>query len=373
MNRGYKIKGLEEYSAYFVNDDIFGPTTSLYRSMQYYVPYQNCTYWLDTKNVFETKGSYAISSEIVTDREDLLSSAKTAYIHHASKIPRDLITSKFKKVLNPWLADIVVVPEAEFRSHWQTHIIFFDEGIKKMFIVKTNDNDTLKKFKDAEKGTKFRDFMDLSPEKWLATLNPDDSDYERDYAVWNVIFDSEFEFLGNVGCIDAKSEWLADVIDGNFPKDKIVFEKTVLKHLGNNDNKPTYENMMNIFEMINSKSEETQSLGLKALAMLDYIHYPHSVSLLFQNATSNYSQWKYCKGSNSSSVKFMFKQLFGGSTRNYCRYYSDTISQEDYDLFLQLLKAFSDSSDVYARTLANMPFMQMDEALSLHPNIAEAV
>lgn len=364
-----RIKGFEDYDFQYVSDSIFANNLSEW-CIHCYVPYGNNYLWLDTARVFEGKSSDIYADTVVEDHKELLDTAKKVCVLSSCKMPRDLITAKYKKVLNPWLADIVIVPNDSIRKAYYKHIAFFSEIMKTIFLVCTNTEDVLNKFVNAKKGTKFGDFLTISEDNWINLLYS--SDKSSSVELWKAIFDSEFEFIGDAVPVSSSNEWIIDVIEGALPKDKIVFEKTALEYLGNNDNQPTVENLLNIREMLNSKDEATNSVGLKALSMLDYIHYPNSVQLILLKADSYYNQWKYCKASNSSSVKFMFKQLFKGTTRHYYAYSKDTITQKDYDLFIQLLKALTESDNKYARTLANMPFMYMDGSMSTHPRIDDA-
>lgn len=361
-----RIKGFEDYDFQYVSDSVFKNNLSEW-CMSCYFPWDCHKLWLDIPEVLNNyPGDNVYADDIIEEREDLLGTAKTVHILPSCKIPRNLVTAKYKKVLNPWMADMIIAPHDSIRKGYYTNIVFFSEIMKTIFVVYTNFTEILDRFKGAEKGKKFKDFLAISEDNWINLLNSNSSSKVE---LWKAIFDSEFEFIGNAAHVEPSNEWIIDVIEGTLPKDKIVFEKTALAYLGNNDNQPTVENLLNIREMLNSKDEATNSVGLKALAMLDYIHYPNSVQLILQYANSSYGQWKYCQASNASSVKFMFKQLFGGTARHYYLYRNDIISQEDYDLFTQLLKAVTEDNNEYARTLANMSFMYMDGSMSIHPRI----
>ena len=110
--------------------------------------------------------------------------------------------------------------------------------------------------------------------------------------------------------------------------------------------------------MLESTDENTVSAGLKALSMLDYMHYPKSINYMLDLTNGRY-RWN--KTMHSTSVKFMFKQLLKCSSER-------NIYPQDFELIKQYIAHYNSISieDVNPKLLY-CEFMTVDPNGMLMP------
>ena len=106
-----KVCGMEGYTFLRIDCNILTDT--------YVNDYMIRAHWWDTGNthfipdkvVLNQYGRNYADTSFVVDHKELLETAKTVYVHPSCKVSRTLLSQKYKKTLNPWTADVIVVPQ----------------------------------------------------------------------------------------------------------------------------------------------------------------------------------------------------------------------------------------------------------------------
>lgn len=344
------LYGFEEYATSFGGSGIFDTGTWFHSycrgshfSPKYYVPAQLI-------GADENADFYTLD---IKERPELLETAKNVYVYPGCTIPRDLVMTKYKKKLNPWEADVVVLPDnghefsmenlAAFMSTNNTLLLFSME-----YIISHDPRETLMdKLRDTPVGTKLGS---------LVNPNVDNLSGHKD---------DELVFIGKVVEFDSKRKYGMDIALGTLPSDKIVYENTLLHTLGSESNAPDFESMKSIGEMLGSQDSSMVITGLKALAALDYARFPQS-TITVLNRTG---MWRYNSAMNATAVKYMLTHL--GYYRNkYFTYRSRHISQEDYDLTKQLIMHFDKLNEKeYLESCYTLPFVYVDSNNNAFPRL----
>lgn len=309
------------------------------------------------------KNGYTVAnfSKYATNHTELLPTAKTVYIHPSCKLSRAAITQKYKKVLNPWMADVVVIPDVRDEISAYSHTsIFINESVKIVVYMDYIDKKFYNTFENLPKGTKIRDLVLFDTSK----------EYTPD--IENVL-NAEFDYYGSTAVVSKSESYLADLVQGTLPLNKIVYESSIMKTLGNEENKPTFEQLVSIHEMLGSTDKEVVASAITALASMDYINYPNAIRTVFYEAKdSGYSGWRYNKATNSTAAKYMFQQLFNGTARRNRGIYSEYISEEDYALTEKLIRYFYAcvNDDIkYNEYVKGLNFMYTDATMIPKPRI----
>lgn len=344
------LYGFEEYATSFGTAHIFDNVPwfrtyyyGTHSPSEYHVPVQLI-------GMDENEDRYVLD---VKEHPELLETAKNVYVYPGCTIPRDLVMTKYKKKLNPWEADVVIVPDnndsfktrniAAFMSLNNTLILFG------MDYHTDRDETLMDRMKNTPIGTK------------LSTLVNPNMDNLSGHE------DDELVFIGKVVEFDAKRKYAMDIALGVLPTDKLVCEKTLLHALGSESNAPDFESMKSVGEMLDSQDSSMVTTGLKALAALDYARFPQS-AITVLNRTG---MWRYNSAMNATAVKYMLKHL--GYYRNrYFTYRSRYISQEDYDLTKQLIMHFDKlGEDSYLEFCYSLPFVYVDSDNNVHPRLLQ--
>lgn len=356
MNDAGKIYGMDEYEFSFLfGSNLFSPTgngylsTSWYWGSKTYVPLNTS----ERKKVFLYPS--VVSGEIKKNNVDL-EKAKTVYVHPSCKIPRTLLTQKYKKALDPWLADVVVIPETCGSSSYDNGLIFVNDDKNSIYFVDVTSADAEKKnfFSTLQLGTKLEDVMvglALDPQK----LRDGNEDKDIDS-----LLKSEFQYYGYLAQLYPNQSWKIDYADNIIPKSKIVFEEDILAALKSENNRPDYESLMSAHEMLESKDESVQCAALKALAAMDYINYPNSFIALFRGTNKD---WRNCSAWTNTDVKYMVNHfdMRGWSLPVFTDTY---ITQEDYDIASKLIPKLLPKVRI-----ENLPFMYADQEYTIHPRL----
>jgi hypothetical protein len=298
------LRALFEYNAfsyyYFTPETTILPTNDLDTSVTSYY------------------GRISFSPNICENHKELLDTAEKLYIHPSCKLSRSLVAEKYKKSLNPWVADAVVIPKFSYYPLSLTDAtIFISEEKKTIIYMDHCYYEDAYKINNFERGTLFKDIrLDSTPiEDWIAN--------------------SELLYTGKVLIIPEGNSYILDAIMHSFPGNKTVFEDSVQESLSTEDNKITLEILLNIKDMLESTDENTVSAGLKALSMLDYMHYPKSINYMLDGLTNTRYRWN--KTMHSTSVKFMFKQLLKCSSER-------SIYPQDFELIKQYIAHYNSIS-----------------------------
>jgi len=344
------LYGFEECATSFGGSGIFDNSTwfhSYYGGghspSEYYVPAQ----------LIGADKNADIYTLDIKEHPELLETAKNVYVYPGCTIPRDLIMTKYKKKLNPWEADVVVLPDnghefgmknlAAFMSTNNTLLLFSMDYIINYdpWVI------LMDKLKDTPMGTKLGS---------LVNPNVDNLSWHKD---------DELVFIGKTVEFDSKHKYGVDLAFGTLPRDKIVYENTLLRTLGSDSNAPDFESMKSIGEMLDSQDSSMVTTGLKALAALDYARFPQS-TITVLNRTG---MWRYNSTMNATAVKYMLTHL--GYYRNrYFTYRSRYISQKDYDLTKQLIMHFDKLNEKgYLESCYTLPFVYVDSNNNAFPRL----
>ena len=221
-------------------------------------------------------------------------------------------------------------------------------------------SDYVKKF---NKGTLLRHIM-------LHQSNIKNIEFRTDLGYSPIaMLDSTLEYCGPLATVEKRDSYIIDLLNHTVPTEKTVFEDTIMKSLGNTENKPTLENLISIRDMLDSKDSDVVTSALKALASMDYVNYPNSVITILRD---NIYNWRYNSAVTSTAVKYMLKSLLGRTyVGKWIGYNKETISQEDYNLLQQLINHLSNDNEQYARLqyYSEMPFMFKDCNMQLLPRL----
>jgi hypothetical protein len=117
--------------------------------------------------------------------------------------------------------------------------------------------------------------------------------------------------------------------------------------------------------MLLSSDTDTVGTGLKALATLDWMHYPESVKYIVER---NICRFLCNKAAHSANVKYMFSTLKGYG--RYCLASSYNIELPDYELYKQLVCYIEniDPSKILEK-MRYLNFMTVDKTGSLVPKL----
>ena len=353
---GY-TEGYEDYTDHY----LYGST--LFRKDNndclYQYRFANISVWIPASTPDRIRiatSSSAVEKE-VESHKTVIENAKTAYVHPSCKLPRTLLTQKYKKALDPWLADIVVVPKGYYAGH-EKYLLFANDETMDVIRIYTDcwwgESDEIRQyFKELKEGDTIADLM-RKVGKDIQSVRAQSPD------IADTILNAKFQFYGIIMPLDHNTKWLIDYADNVIPKSKTVFEEDVLASLKSDSNKPTCEGLVSLAEMLDSTDHDTQTAALKALASLDYVNYPNSIVAVFKKAGS---KWRDVKAYNNTDVKYMLEYLELRNSR-YMVYKEKYISKDDYEVFLPLYKELFPNLG-----LENLPFMYADQEYVIHPRL----
>ncbi len=305
-----------------------------------------------------------IEPEICENHKELLTTAKKVFTHTNCRLSRSMMAEKYKKILNPWLSDAVIVPKPNYDEfNLYNCALFVHEDDKMIVKVALSSDASLEKAKGFVIGEKFSAYSTAEPDKGYG----DRSHYNVDH-----IKDAELFYVGEVLTIPNSYSFVAEVLAGKIPTNKIVFEDSVQDSLSSETNQLDFDSLCSIMDMLNSSDEDTVSAGLKSLSMMDWIHYPNSIKFILNN-TNNKWNWVYNKACNSTSVKYMMKTIAGDRARKRNWWpgdFDDAIYEEDFELFKQLKCHFHHVKPLDLMTnIHAMSFITVNPEGLIAPNI----
>ena len=189
------------------------------------------------------------------------------YVHPSCKLSRSMLAEKYKKSLNPYLSDAVVIPKPDFKElSLYDMAIFVNEKEKMVVRINCEDgSDYAKTFKEG----------DILLDKWSAMP----SDRAVSYS-FSALCKAEFVYYGPVVFIPNNQSWISDVLTSTLPTDKIVFEDSIQESLSNDSNKLDFDSLTSIKDMLESSDDDTVAAGLKSLSMMDWMHYVNSIKFI---------------------------------------------------------------------------------------------
>lgn len=353
------IYGMEEYRAHSIYPSrIFNTIDPANAFYSYRYTVSSWVLPLDTssrKEVFQqTKNLFSI----IENNKEILKDAKTIYVHPCCKVPRTVLFQKYKKVLNPWLADVIVVPKTEPGYSYPV-MLLSNDAVKGTLELDVDmlSGDIKNYLSTIKTGTRLGDIIEpYCPFSVLIQYHSPET--------LNEILSYELQYYGPAVNIDSKDGWLLDCADGVIPRSKLVFEEDALKALKGESNKPDCESLVSLCEMLGSSDDASKDAALKAIAAMDYINYPNSFIYIFIHA--NNIDWRYSKMWNNTDVKYM-TEILGIRNPRYMRYKGPYISKDDYELFIQVFDRLKFTNE----RLEGLPFMYSDQKLEVHPRIKD--
>ena len=298
----------------------------------------------------------------IEEHPELLDTAKKLYIYPTCGISRDAVSKKYKRCLDPLKADVVVLPDniVSKVDICGCAVAFINDEAEEIYWCSLNKHglptntsyQVYDRVRQAPGGTRLRDLMPISVRP---NLNYNEAE-------------AKLTYFGPVADFDKKTMHIFDYLTYAFPREKVVFQDTVMKTLGDETNVPTFENMISIVDMLKSSDESVQELGLKTLAALDFMHYPQAFITIL--AQCNY----YIRGNkalHSSAVKYMLKAL-NYSLNSWQTYTSKFISRKDYELTKALVKKLNDyDEEMWESNCDYLPFMFKNEDLKAIPRFSD--
>jgi hypothetical protein len=304
-------------------------------------------------------GSFIVHIE---DHPELLNTAKKVYVHSTCTLPREALAKKYKRCLDPLVADAIVIPEStNMVGVWENTAAFVNDENKTIYVSAFSrsawDNDREKaafsKISSAVGGTRFLDLVSPISRAEAQDDNPQ-------------LCAAKLFYFGPICLFGRKNMHLFDIETFKIPKDKIVYQSTIMNSINDDTNEPTYDAMMSIYDMLNSSEDATVEVGLKSLAALDYAHYPQAVRTILMRS----SNWRWSKAKSSTAVKYMLNSMGINSNRCY-GYSSRYISEKDYALTEKLIRQIQNlkSEMEYINYCYNIPFVFVDGELNVHPRL----
>lgn len=370
------IYGFEDYGIVALNDNC------LTNNWGFFLPYNYLTFtgnYIINKNlpirVYNT--THPIHSwvnyvnfepELATDHKELLNTAKKVFVHSSCALSRSMMAEKYKKSLNPYLSDAIVIPKPDYGEFGLYKVALFINNQAKLIVkVEVGNDEPYNKVKDAPEGTKFQA---------LISSMPDDSYGNHKSYNTNDMLEAELFYCGEVLYVPNSQSWAMDVLTHIIPADKIVFEESVQNSLGNETNQLDFDSLCSIMDMLNSSDEDTVSAGLKSLSMMDWMHYPQSIKFILSNTENKY-RWIYNKAANSTSVKYMIKTIAGKSAYRRSWWsggYDNEIYEEDFELFKKLKCHYDHiQPDQILNEIRYINFMMVDANGFITPNFKARV
>lgn len=241
---------------------------------------------------------------------------KSVYIHPSCKMPRVLL-DKYKKVIDPWKADICIVDDNVINN--------FSADIERYPYIVKDDEKTI--------------WIISSPSYLGELLGVDDVVGHTLAEIPN----SNFGKIANLPICEgsflnistrAYSSYLIkqyqDIRLGLLPKDKVVSDTDVLKYVSGKNNTLDVDTMMSIYDLVKSSDKDTTVLGLKTLSLLDYIHYPDSTKFIIGSINA-----LHLFRPSIASITYMYKKLNIRKCSD-TSFYGKTLSRKDFEMLAQL-------------------------------------
>lgn len=355
-----KVYGLEDYTTYRFGQSSLVNSNSNYSfyNYNYGSPVQRC---VPISAEFINNDKFSLE---ITENKEALSSAKSVYVHPACTVPRTHLSQKYKKSTNPWLADVVVIPSLKYvYVPLSYEMIFVNEEQHTVFIVSDIAYDVREKMSSFVKGTPFRKITEYSDYEVQSLFEPYSDGVSSD-----TLLNAQLDYCGMTGAFDKKTQYILDIIINNIPKSKLVYEKTILATLSDEDSKPTFESLVSIYDMLCSRDNDSVFSAIKALSSMDYMNYPNSIKYVLDCTYWNFKGNKAC---SSTAVKYMFKSLVGTNYYRSISFQDEFITSDDYELFDKLIRYINSKmskQEVYDY-MKRFAFMYVDAELAIHPRL----
>ena len=180
---------------------------------------------------------------------------------------------------------------------------------------------------------------------------------------WLDFLDATLAYCGQALILSTKDKWVGDYLYNTMHD--VVSEDKILATLGDATNELNREAYDSIFEMLNSTDSTVVGLGLKTLAELDYKKY-YNTAIYLLNSTS--IKWRDNPMKKNVSVKYMLK--FFGLWNYVNEYYSDSTTQEDFDMLKEVVEAeFKERVNILIQNFhQRFPFVEISHKYSFSVN-----
>lgn len=302
--------------------------------------------------------------QLVTNHKELLSTAKKVFTHSTCKLSRSMMAEKYKKSLNPFLSDAVIIPNPDYNEfNLREQALFINDDAKLIVRVFISEDKAQNTIKNAQEGVKLRDLIISNPDDSYGTCKP--------YTIHDML-NSEFFYYGEVLYVPNSQSWAMEILTHSLPADKIVFEESVQESLSSETNQLDFDSLCSIKDMLESSDENTVSAGLKSLSMMDWMHYPQSIKFILNNVKDKYN-WIYNKACTSTSVKYMMQTICNVKRRSWWPGdYDGEIYEEDFELFKKLKCHYHHVlPEKVMSTIRALEFMSVNSEGMIAPNIKQ--
>lgn len=323
-NKDGVVYGFEDYTLIYAGDTLL-TGKYFYLGKGYY----KGTHILGKESLVSLDNSYGqdLLKEVYKDHKELLKEGMKLYIHPNCSISRSLVFAKYKKTLNPFMADAVVLPSQPEYVYTKKEALFINENRKFILDIPIPHYFADEMLMHLKADTPIRDIIKISQF----------SNYTNLFITEEDINDSLFMCYGKSLIIPDKENYLVEVLTGSLPLHNIVSEESLQESLGDDSNKLDYNSLTSIYDLLKSSDAASVGAGMKALSMMDYSGYPNSVRYVFKKAFPCF--WGYNKAFSATSVKFMLNKLYDNKWNRRGRgmtTYSEKINKRDYELFKEL-------------------------------------
>lgn len=340
----FNLIGYEDYKLYEIGNGCF-----TYDSLYYYRYCHKCS-------AVHPCGSQMLLSDMnlfINPIKEMPSipDSGNIWIHQSCKIPRKQVYTKYKRVKDPYEADIVVIHKSNSSLYPpKLAMLAVNEEAKiavlSLFPLKHNI-DTLKN--DVEIGkTKIADILKHRPTNETIPLED--------------ILEATVVKFTNVYLTSDPNDSAFDVYSGNLPSFNLVYDTTFLDKIYDTDSSIEVENLISIYDMLVSKDLDAPGLGLVTLANLPYTRYKNSVAFILNKACETCYTFTHHKAMRYKAVDAMLKFLkyYKLSTP-----YSRSIGRCDWKILKQLLFKYGSYNFT---VLSKMHFLKLDyEGDTIYP------
>ena len=334
-----ELYGFEGYEMFYLSGNLLDVTMSLHTAGYY---------WYKARNHFNAYlacGSFRDKN--FTSHRELTGTAESVYIHPTCTLPRSVLRQQYKFKNNPWEADIVAVPKNTHCGEY-TSLIFLNEEAGKIFVVSCPPSEKT-------------DYSALDNELFSIVMQPEMSflrksfEYAESLRTMSFLFEeligSRLIYAGRVSEFGIKQEAMYELMTGQIPAGKAVYEGDVFSGLDSAGREIDVETALSLQGMLVSKDDEIVMTGLKTLAMLDYTKCPNAAKYLMECA------YRFNKAFSHTAVKFMVYLLDFKKNSN-SNFREDFIEKNDAVILDALRK---NDNDIFRKSRHWFTFIYMDE------------
>lgn len=281
----------------------------------------------------------------INEHPELLGTADKVYFDKDCTFPRNLARQSFKTSLSADDADVYVIPDmtlVNYKFEYYCYILEYGGIQYVVFADSYNEQGPVKRILDS------MPIGDIMYNHWRPSLCSLETSAQQ----------SKLVYRGPLLFVMTNTTFIGRFIKGEIPEDKVVLETSLLSSLSCETNKPTAETMFSVYNMLKSSDDDTKILGIKALCSLDYFKYKETTKfILIQTGHKK----RLTSALSNAASKFMYSMM---KRNEYEISYGSRISQEDYDLFVEVRKLVFQGKEMQW-----YPFMCSNEHGKLIPHL----